>query len=180
MNATPGTSAIRNNRIHRKFVKYGFFLFFVSLVDSFLMIASRQTIVFIVHNALMIAVIGFCGLIRLTDLATLYAPFLILLAIALVAQVLFIALIVFTCALLCSNHDGCVNATIYYVINIVTRLLIAATLYKLTEYAWLAYKQDQAAQKLAADQHRVAVDTQLALNTAYASAATKKAARLSN
>lgn len=177
MRATPGTSAIRNNRIHRKFIKYAFILFFISLFDSFLMIASRQTIVFIVHNALVFTIIAFCVLIRLSDSPSLYAPFLIVLALAFLAELLFIALILFTCLLLCSNHDGCVNATIYYVINIVTRLLLAATLYKLTEYAWLAYKQDQTAQKIAAEEYRVAVETHNALSTASASASAARLTR---
>lgn len=152
-------------------------LFFLSLFDSILMIASRQTTVFKLHNALIFTIIAFCVLTRMPDSLPLYEPFLVVLRLTFLAELLFFALSLLTYLLVCSNHDGCANATIYYKISIVTRLLLTATLYRLTEYAWLAYKQYQTAQKIAAEQHRVAVDARIAFSTAFAFAFAAPAGR---
>jgi hypothetical protein len=178
MQPTPATNGVRYDRAHNKLVKWGFYVFFLSLFDFFLIIASRQTIVFLIQLLIVVSVVGMIAIIRLVDSRALYFPLLLDAFVGMLLQLAFILVTLIVCLFFCSIHEGCVEGLIYYLLNIVARLLIAWGLYRIYYYAKRASKIEQVSEAQRNQRETAAIAKQRMLTEASSRQAAAQAKEL--
>lgn len=175
---TAATSNVRNDRAHNKLVKWGFYLFFLSLFDFFLIIASHQTVVFLIQLLIVVSVLGMIAVIRLVDTRSLYFFLLLDAFIGMILQFAFILVIIVVCLLFCQIHQGCVQGLIYYLLDIIARLLIGWGLYRIYYYAKRASKIEQVSEALQNQRETAAIAKQRMLSESFSRQAAAQAKEL--